>query len=332
MTANQTFDPTDAALLELLQGSFPLVARPFDALGETLGIDASEVTSRISRLKERSVIRQISAIFDSAALGYSSELVAFRTEAASLDDVAASVCANKGVSHCYSRDAEYNLWFTITCGPDSDLNAEVKALSQVPGVLDFARLPQKRLFKIGVLLGVTGENRPKLDFASQNRSKIARKTEPLDPKFRPFVRVLQRDLPISRNPFSDLATPEGMTEHELLSAAEELLRAGTMRRYAAVLRHVAAGFTTNAMICWSAEPESIEHAGVKLAEHPAVSHCYEREVTSEWLWPLYTMVHCRNESKLHQVLSELKTASALTEYRVLRTVREYKKSRVIYFE
>lgn len=322
----------DARLLELLQREFPLVARPFEEIGIRLGISESEVIERVSKLKSDSVIRQISAIFDSAALGYSSELVAFKVEPTALEAVAAVVSVHKGVSHCYSRDADYNLWFTITIGPEMDLSEEISRLADTPGVASYLRLPQKRLFKIGVFLDVTGEDASKRDATSQNPPEISRNLGHLDPKFRPFVRVLQQNLPISQTPFSDLAAPANMTEADLLAAARQLLADGTMRRFAAVLRHVTAGFKVNAMVCWAATEDKIEEAGAKLAEHPSVSHCYERAISPHWPWPLYTMIHCRTESELAQVISELKSASGLTEYRVLRTLKEFKKSRVIYFE
>lgn len=321
------FDPTDARLLELLQSEFPLVARPFQAQAEMLGISSDEAIERVSRLKRDGVIRQISAIFDSAALGYSSELVAFGVEPDKLDGVAAVVCAHKGVSHCYSRDAEYNLWFTITVGAGERLSKAVETLAVTPGVLDCIRLPQKRLFKIGVFLDVTGENVSKRDSTRRHPACCF-----LDPRFRPFVRVLQRDLPISATPFSDLANAAGMTESELLDAARQLLADGTMRRFAAVLKHINAGFKTNAMICWAADPDEIEQEGMRLAEHQSVSHCYERATSQSWPWPLYTMVHCRTESELARVVAELKSASDLSDYRVLRTLKEYKKSRVTYFD
>lgn len=325
-------DTTDARLLDLLQSEFPLVPRPFDALGEKLGIRGDEVTGRIIRLKADGIIRQISAIFDSAALGYSSELVAFRTEPGSIDDVAMAVSAHKGVSHCYSRDAEYNLWFTITVGPEQDLTEAIERLAAKPGVHGFIRLPQTRRFKIGVFLGMAGENEARRDETAQNGHRTMQDRGSLDPRFEPYVRVLQQDLPISPTPFSDLADRADLTESELLSAAQELISIGAMRRFAAVLKHVSAGFKTNAMVCWAAAESEIERAGSELAKHSSVSHCYQRATSPDWPWPLYTMIHCRTESELEQVIDELRSASGLSEYRVLRTVKEYKKARVTYFD
>jgi len=75
-TAAVTMDAADRRLLNLMQKDVPLASRPFADLGERLGMGEDEVLSRARRLKEDGIIRQISAIFDSRRLGYSSTLVA----------------------------------------------------------------------------------------------------------------------------------------------------------------------------------------------------------------------------------------------------------------
>lgn len=329
----------DKQLLDLLQSDFPIVPRPFDELAGRLGISASEVIERVGRLKGEGIIRQISAIFDSAALGYTSELVAFQVDPRALDQVAAAVSAHKGVSHCYSRDADYNLWFTITLGPDENLGEAVDTLSRTPGVVECLRLPQTRMFKISVILDVTGQNATKRATTASRPVKTAAERGHLDERFHPFIRILQRDLPISATPFGDMAASADLSEAELISAANKLISLGAMRRFAAVLRHADAGFAHNAMVCWQAPADSIESAGTTLAEHPSVSHCYERAISPGWPWPLYTMIHCRTESELQRVIRELHSSvrgvvrsADQVQYRVLRTLREYKKTRVTYFD
>jgi len=334
------FDSTDSRLLGILQREFPLVARPFDAIADALGITAAEVVDRISRLKRESIIRQISAIFDSAALGYVSTLVAFKVDPAALDAVGESVSRHAGVSHCYSRDADYNLWFTLTLPPGSDLQSEVATLAGRDGVHSYLILPATRVYKIGVFLDVAREvpsprrpaahwRRPSTSHPAASNSFEGRPITDLD---RAAVRVLQRDLPIVEQPFAELAHEAGVSETELLDRAASLLESGVMRRYAAVLRHQRAGFLANAMVCWQVESERIDAAGEALAAHPAVSHCYQRPASPDWPYPLYTMVHCRDEAELERTISELAASANLTTFRVLRSAKEYKKSRVTYFE
>ena len=342
------FDSIDARLLGILQGEFPLVARPFDAIADALGIAPRDVIERVSRLKRESIIRQISAIFDSAALGYVSTLVAFRVAPTELDRVAEQISLHEGVSHCYSRDADYNLWFTLTASLGSDLDAEIAALAKLEGVQSHLILPALKVYKIGVFLDVAGDarNRENASFDGLRRRK--RETQdrsggspcppgdhggsPLRVGDRAAVRALQKDLPIVESPFAELARELEMSEDELLARAKAFLESGVMRRYAAVLRHQRAGYRANAMVCWQVELERIDEAGAILASHPAVSHCYQRPASADWPYPLYTMVHCRDEAELERVIADLAASVGLTDFRILRSIKEYKKSRVAYFE
>ena len=316
-------DSTDARLLDLLQQGLPLIARPFADLAGRLG---SDVISRIERLKSDGIIRQIGAIFDSAALGYKSALVAFRVDGPVVDAVADIVSAHPGVSHCYSREADYNVWFTITGAPGGDPGTEVQALAASAGAGDYLVLPALKVFKIGVFLPMSDWSRPSEHQPAPSRPEPAELSE----RDRAAIRALQSDLPLVDRPFVELASRAGMTESELLDLARGYLERGLMRRFAAVLRHHRAGYAANAMVCWRVEPGRVDEVGRALASDCSVSHCYERPASAKWPYPLYTMVHARSAEELDASIARL-AAIAASEHIVLRTVKEYKKSRVPYF-
>src|SRR5512138_1686392 len=119
-------DQLDRKLLDLIQRSFPLVERPFAALGQLLGEDEERVLRRVAELKSRPrpIIRQISAIFDSKSLGYASSLVAAKVDESGLDRAVAAINAHPGVSHNYRRNHAFNLWYTVAVPPDSALGLE----------------------------------------------------------------------------------------------------------------------------------------------------------------------------------------------------------------
>src|SRR6185437_13412378 len=84
-------DEVDQALLNALQAGLPLVRRPFAAAGERLGLTEAQVLERARRLREAGIVRQLSAIFDTRALGYESSLVAARYPDDRLHEAAAVV-------------------------------------------------------------------------------------------------------------------------------------------------------------------------------------------------------------------------------------------------
>ena len=142
-------DGLDREILNEIQWSFPLTARPYDALASKFGVSPAELKSRVSRLKRSGVLRQLSAIFDTRRLGYKSSLVAMQVEPGRLERVAAIVSGHPGVSHNYERRHEFNLWFTLAVPPGADLKSEVGRLGRIRGVSRTRMLPTIRLFKIG---------------------------------------------------------------------------------------------------------------------------------------------------------------------------------------
>ena len=63
-------DNIDRELLNKIQAPFPMVDRPYQKLGEAVGVTEQEVINRLTELKRTNVLRQISAIFDTRRLGF----------------------------------------------------------------------------------------------------------------------------------------------------------------------------------------------------------------------------------------------------------------------
>jgi len=323
-------DAVDRALLERLQADFPLTPRPFAALGRSLHLEEAEVLARVSRLKEANVIRQISAIFDTRRLGYQSTLAAFRVTDAALEDVAAQVSAHPGVSHNYARPHHYNLWFTLAVPPGQEVAAEVGRLAQQTGVDDWLNLPSLRVFKIKTHFKLKNEGSAPGPVEQPDRP--TGQTRAFTPSDIPFVRVLQRDLPLIARPFSGAAAKLGLSEERLLDKARELQAAGIMRRFAAVLRHRQVGYTANGMACWVVPEARIEEVGRHAAEYPQVSHCYQRPAyPPRWPYNLFTMIHGQGKEEVEAVATAIAGGMGVKDYVMLYSTTEYKKERVKYF-
>lgn len=321
-------DLLDRRLLNLLQGAFPLVERPFAALATELGVSEEEVLERARRIREAGVIRHLSAIFDVYRVGYRSALVACVVSPERLDDAAAVISAHPGVSHNYSREHRFNLWFVMAVPADQDFDAAVDALVRKAGVETYHILPAKRLFKIAVEYDMVGGAA-----AARKRENGHRKAprRQLTEEEKRIVRLTQEDLPIAPRPFAPVAEALGMTEAELLRRLQALQEEGIMRRFAAVLRHQEAGFESNGMVCWRPPEDRIEATGEALAADPRVSHCYWRPSFDDWPYPVFSMVHAQAREDVERIARELSEQVGVPDYAILFSVREYKKERVKYF-
>src|SRR5882757_7116274 len=94
-----SLDELDKAILNVAQAEFPLVSKPYAAIAVKVGCDEAEVLKRFAVLKQKNIIRQSSAIFDTRALGYKSTLVAMKFDPAQIDAGAEVINAHPGVSH-----------------------------------------------------------------------------------------------------------------------------------------------------------------------------------------------------------------------------------------
>ncbi|MBI2873338.1 MAG: Lrp/AsnC family transcriptional regulator [Chloroflexi bacterium] len=326
-------DAIDGRLLNMVQESFPLEVAPYARLGEMLGIDEGEVLGRVQRLRDAHVIRQISAIFDTRALGYQSSLVAMQVDSARVDQAAAVVNTHPGVSHNYKRNHQFNMWFTIAVPPQSCLERIVQRLHQMAGATSTRILPTLRLFKIGVVLDVAGEEAVDERAAPAYTDEVRQRAlaRPLTDKDVAVIRELQDDLSMEPQPFGGMARRLGMSVEVLLGWGHRLMESGHMRRFAAILYHREAGFRANPMVVWAVPEERVAEVGNRMASFRAVSHCYQRPTYPDWPYNVFTMVHGRKVRECEQVVDAIQAATGMDRRAFLYSTKEYKKTRVRYF-
>ena len=330
-------DMTDRQLLNLVQGLFPLVDRPYLSLAEQLQIGEQDLIDRLAHLKRTNVLRQISAIFDTRRLGYKTTLVAMAYDSDKLHQGALQINRHPGVSHNYAREGSYyNLWFTVAVPPDHDLQATVDRMARDTGALTARVMPTIRFFKIGVNFDMVRQKGSSFNYNPDGAGedgplKDWNKPVPLTDTDRSIIRELQEDLLLTPRPFDDMANRLGITTAELFARAAELQERRIMRRYSAVLHHRRSGFKSNAMIVWNVPPERSEEVGMIMAQHSAVTHCYERPTFPDWPYTHFTMVHATSQEGCEEIGKEIGEATGITDRSFLYSSREYKKTRVRYF-
>lgn len=135
-------DNIDRDLLNIIQAELPLSREPFAALGLHLSISSDEVIRRIEQLKTGGIIRHICPVFNPGRLGYRTTLVAMKLQAARLDEAGRIIGAHPMVSHCYERDHDFKLWFTLAMPIAEDIETEVHNLgTMVKAKATFPALP-----------------------------------------------------------------------------------------------------------------------------------------------------------------------------------------------
>lgn len=146
-----------------------------------------------------------------------------------------------------------------------------------------------------------------------------------------LIRELQKDIYLTADPFQRIADSLGLPLDKVLERVRELKAKGVIRRFGAALTPANAGFKTNAMIVWDIEGSDGNRIGEIMAGHPGVSHCYIRPPFEGFTYTLYTMTHADSEAGLQDIIADLSARSGLSRYRILRTIKELKKTSPVYF-
>ena len=143
------YDAIDVKLINLVQSRLPISGTPYADMGQVLQLSEREVITRLERLKQRGHIRRIGAIFDSSRMGYYSTLCACTVEEGRIDEAAAIINAQPGVTHNYIRDHSRNLWFTLTAPSKSAALDLIRQLEK-EAKITIDPMPAKKVYKIKV--------------------------------------------------------------------------------------------------------------------------------------------------------------------------------------
>jgi siroheme decarboxylase len=325
-------DDLDRKLLNLMQGSFPLRPRPFAAVAAAAEVSEQEVLTRVQRLLDERIIRQVTPIYDTRALGYGSMLVAAKVDPENPWQAAKIVNSHPGVSHNYLRNHDFNMWFTLAVEPDSllGLDGTLDVLQRLTGAESIRQLPTLKLFKIRMDLEMEGDTKA-LTSEGAAVEPVDLEPVPYDEFDRDVIRATQGDMQVISEPYAPAAARLGIDTDALLEHMQGMRERGLLRRVAAILYHRRAGFSANGMGVWKVSPEQISELGPRMASFRGISHCYERPTYEDWPYSVFTMAHGRSKQECDAVLDAIAEQTGIHERATLYSSTEFKKIRLLYF-
>lgn len=335
MTSPVDLTELDRRVLDRIQASFPVTARPFATLAKDLGESENDVIASVRGLKSAGVIRRIGAIFDSHRLGYKSTLCAIAVPEERIEEVAALISEFPSVTHNYEREDRYNVWFTLIAHSPARVQAILDEIAERTGIDDILDLPAIRLFKIKVDFDFTGERGERTEAPPTTKPAETVAVE-LSHEEKALARLLQADLRIIERPFQELAKTLAecgydVDEAWVLERTNEWVSARVIRRFGAAIRHHSTGFSANAMGVWHASEAEVERVGRIMASFPEASHVYQRPSAPTWPANLYTMIHGTSRTAVEETAERIREATGLEAPRLLYSVREFKKTSMKYF-
>ena len=104
-------DAFDRELIAATQSGLPLLSRPYDAVGATLGVTGDCVRERMSEMLDEGLIRRIGAVPNHYRLGYTANgMSVWDIDDDRVSELGRIVAALPEVSHCYRRPRHMPEW------------------------------------------------------------------------------------------------------------------------------------------------------------------------------------------------------------------------------
>ncbi|OHX37449.1 protein nirH [Methylomonas sp. LWB] len=129
-------DPIDRQIIQATQSGLPLVAEPYQAVAEQLGLSARTVMLCLAEMQQTGVIRRIAAVPNHYKLGYRyNGMTVWDVEDRLVDALGQQVAKLPFVSHCYRRprhlpDWPYNLFAMVHAKTEQDAERQVAMIAE----------------------------------------------------------------------------------------------------------------------------------------------------------------------------------------------------------
>jgi DNA-binding Lrp family transcriptional regulator len=327
-------DEQDKKLMNVLQSNFPLQPEPWPDIAQRAELPVDDAMSRTQRLLDGRIIREITPIFDTRALGYDSMLVAAKVDSENPQRAAKIVNSHPGVSHNYLRTHDFNMWFTIATPPDSELGLQgtLDVIQNLTEAESIRQLPTLVLFKINMNLEMEGSTDALVEHveAAPPRELEMQRYDEFDIA---VIKALQGPMKVAGRPYDEAAADVGVSTDKLVEHLEAMKERKLLRRVAAILYHRRAGFSANGMGVWKVPEDEILDVGGRMAAVRGISHCYQRPTYKDWPYSVFTMAHGRSKDECDAILDSIADMTGLhgEDRATLYSSTEYKKIRLHYF-
>jgi DNA-binding Lrp family transcriptional regulator len=148
-------DELDRAIVDRLQGGFPICERPFLEVAEALGTSERELIARIDRLLREGTLTRFGPLFQIERMGGAFTLAAMSVPQDVFDETTAAVNAFPQVAHNYAREHPLNMWFVLASETPEAVDETLRRIEARTG-LPVLAFPKEREYFVGLELKALG--------------------------------------------------------------------------------------------------------------------------------------------------------------------------------
>lgn len=305
MLATAVLTREELSLVDNWQRGFPLVPRPFSAIGAREGIGEARVLDILRRLARLGVLSRVGATLRPNTAG-ASMLAAMQVPPERLEAVAEIVNREPAVNHNYEREHAINLWFVLAGADHAVLDAALTRIRSASGI-DVLELPLERSYHIDLGFPLAADGVAGAGWKSpSSRAYCPAAAWTLDAADQRLLELLAEGLALVPEPFGPLADAALITEDEALDRVGRLVATGIVTRLGLIVRHRPLGYRANAMAVWDIADGEVDAIGRDFAAAPFVTLCYRRpRRLPDWRYNLFCMVHGRDRAATAAKVAEL---------------------------
>ncbi|MEZ5614140.1 MAG: AsnC family transcriptional regulator [Rhodocyclaceae bacterium] len=139
-------DELDRAIVNTLQGGFPICDEPYREVAETLGIAEAELIARLQRLMEMKTLTRFGPMFQVERMGGAFVLAALAVPEADYARIAEAVNTLPEVAHNYRREHALNMWFVLATETPEGIPAAIEKIERTTGLTVYAFPKLKEYF------------------------------------------------------------------------------------------------------------------------------------------------------------------------------------------
>jgi len=144
-------DAIDRAIVNRLQGGFPVCERPFAVAAAELGLTEDELITRVDLLVHSKTLSRFGPLFNAERLGGAVTLAAMAVPPDDFERVQAMVNAVPEVAHNYEREHRLNMWFVLATEQPQRIDELIREIERETGYPVY-NMPKREEFYIGLQL------------------------------------------------------------------------------------------------------------------------------------------------------------------------------------
>jgi len=142
-------DAVDRAIVNQLQGGFPVCERPYAEAASTLGLTEDELMQRLDVLLENGTLTRFGPMYHAERLGGALTLAAMKVPAQDFERVTGIVNGFPEVAHNYAREHAFNMWFVLATEAPERIEQAIGEIEKATGYRVY-NMPKLEEFYVGL--------------------------------------------------------------------------------------------------------------------------------------------------------------------------------------